>query len=480
MSALETSPELRGTSAVDNSLKGPVLFLLISGAKWLILASILGYLVSWKSHNPGFLNGCELLTIGRVQAAYTTAFLYGFGCNISFAIGLWLIARLSGTPIGHGLVLILASICWNLALTVGLVGILMGHLNAFEFLELPSYVAPPLFISSLVFSIWGILCFKNRTNEITYAAEWYLVAAFLAFPWINLATKTMLFIKPSSGVVQALVASWFANNFLWLWFGSLAIAALYYLVPKLLSKAVLSYNLAILGFVLLIFVGSWMGAARLVGGPFPAWVITSGIAASITMVAFFAITGINFFGTLWRNRKSHSENGILLFVWFSSLALLISGLLTAFISLRGVAEVTQFTIFLDAHRFLIFYGVFSMAAFAVVYYMLPRLLERDWPMEFMISSHFWLAFVGTILLVVPLTLGGWQQGAAMLDATVPFSEVVRHTSYWMVGRSAAWIFLSLGHLGFIMHLFVMLKPECDACFEELTRIDSEKVEGTEV
>ena len=164
---METSPELRGTSAVDNSLKGPVIILLISGAKWLFLASILGYLVSWKSHNPGFLNSYEFLTIGRVQAAYTTAFLYGFGCNFAFAIGLWLIARLSGTPIAHGLILILASVCWNLTLMVGLVGVLMGHLNAFEFLELPSYVGPPLFLSSLVFSVWGILCFNNRAYENT-------------------------------------------------------------------------------------------------------------------------------------------------------------------------------------------------------------------------------------------------------------------------------------------------------------------------
>ena len=189
---------------------------------------------------------------------------------------------------------------------------------------------------------------------------------------------------------------------------------------------------------------------------------------------------INFFGTLWKDRKNDSGDGILLFMRFSSLNLLIAGLGTAFISLRGVSEITQFTILLDAHRFLIFYGVFSMAAFAVVYYMLPRLLGRDWPMEFMIGSHFWLSFIGTSLLVVPLALGGWQQGSAMLDTSIPFSDVVRHTSYWMVGRSAAWIFLTLGHLGFMMHLIVMLKPDCDACIEELTRIDSENVEGAEL
>jgi cytochrome c oxidase cbb3-type subunit I len=479
MSSMESSLTQSGTSAIDSSAKGPVLVYLFSALKWLFIASIFGYLASWKTHNPDFLNGWSFLTVGRVQAVYTTAFVYGFGCNIAFGMGLWLISRLSGEKLRYTIALIIAAAVWNIALTVGLVGIFMGHLNAFEFLELPSYVKLPLLLSSIVVSVWGLLTFKNRKNADVFASEWYLLAAFLVFPWIQIVAQVMLFTKPAPGVMQGLVASWVASNLVWLWFGSIAVAGLYYLVPKLLGKQIVAYGLAKIGFIVLVFAGSWMGAAKLVGGPLPAWMITSGIAASLLMIIFFSITGINLFGTVWKNRSGICDNGTFLFVGFASLALILSGVGVLLASLRGFAEVTQFTIFLDAHRFLILYGVFSMTMFALIYYAFPKLLGREWTMDFMISTHFWIAFIGIILLVGPLAIGGWQQGAAMNDASVPFADIVRHTSYWMVSRSMAWIFLTIGHLCLILNVLATLRPECEAIVEELTRTDDPSAGGVE-
>ena len=477
MSSMESNLTLSGTAAIDRSTKAPVLVYLFSALKWLLFASIFGYLASWKTHNPEFLNSWAFLTVGRVQAVYTAAFVYGFGCNIAFAVSLWLMARLCGTQLRFRLVLIIAAVFWNLALTVGVVGIFMGDLNAFELLELPSYVGLALFLSSLVVCVWGIACFKNRSYPDFYASQWFLLAAFLIFPWIQIVAQIMLFVNPVPGVVQALVASWFASNLIWLWFGSIAVAGLYYLIPKLLGTSLLAYRIARRAFLVFVLAGTWMGAARLVGGPFPAWMITSGIVASLLMIIFFVITGINFFGTLWQNRSQIVGNGVLLFTSFASLALLISGVGVVLLSLRGVAEVSQFTILLDAHHFLIFYGVFSMTMFAVVYYALPKILGREWPMDFLISSHFWIAFIGIVMLVVPLAVGGWKQGVAMNDAAVPFAEIVRYTSYWMVARSMAWIFLIIGHLALILNVIVIMRADVESCIEDLTRAEEDAVGG---
>lgn len=479
MNSTQTSLNSSGTSAIDSSLKAPVLVFLLSGLKWLILASVFGYLASWKSHNAEFFNDWAFLTFGRVQAVYTAAIVYGFGCNFAFAASLWLMAKLSGSEIRYNLALIIAAVFWNIALTVGVVGILMGDLRVFEFLELPSYVGLPLFLASLAICVWGIICFKERTNQDVYASQWFLLAAFLAFPWIQLVAQIMLVANPAPGVVQALVASWFASNLVWLWFGAIAVATLYYLLPKILGRALPSYGLAKIGFIVLVVAGTWTGAARLVGGPFPAWVITAGIVASILMLIFFVVTGINLLGSVLQNLTQVFQNGVLLFTGFSSLALLISGIGAALLSLRGVAEITQFTILLEAQRFLILYGVFSMAMFAFVYHALPKLLGREWPMKFLITSHFWISFVGIVLLVIPLALGGWKQGAAMIDATIPFTDVVRQTSYWMVGRSMAWIFLTLGHLALFLNVLSILRPDCETCLDDLIRSESDTMEGVE-
>lgn len=479
MSATDTSLNPSGTSAVDQSLKAPVMIFLLSGAKWLVFATIFGYLAAWKSHNQDFLDSISILTTGRVQAAYTAIFVYGFACNLAFGVSIWLMARLSGSEVRAGLTLILAGAVWNIALTVGVVGILIGDLRAFEFLELPAYIAGPMALSSIVVSVWGIMLFTNRTNKDVYASQWFILAALFVFPWIQIVAKVTLSANPLHGVGQAISASWFAGNLTWLWFGSIAVAGLYYLIPKILGERLLSYSLASIGFFTLIFAGSWTGVARLVGGPVPAWIITSGIVASILMLIFFAITGINFVGTLRQHKDKAEDDVVLLFAKFAAYALLISGIGATLLSLRGIAEVTQHTVLLDAHRFLVLYGVFSMTAFGLVYYIVPKILDREWPMEFLVSSHFWISVIGIVLIVVPLAIGGWKQGAAMMDASVPFSDVVRKTSYFMAARSMGWIFLAIGHGAFILNLISILKPDCDSCIEELTRTETEPVGGVE-
>lgn len=477
MVSTETSLRPSDSPAIDDSLRAPVFFFLTAALQWLVLASIVGYIASWKSHNQEFLNGWAFLTVGRVQAVATAALVYGFGCNIAFTLGLWLMARLSGTPVSKNLILVIAGVFWNVTLTVGVVGIFIGDLRAFELLELPAYVGFPLFLASLLISIWVLLCVKERRNPDLYVSQWFLIAAFLAFPWIQIVAHVMLTVNPAPGVMQSLVAGWFASNLLWLWFGAIATAVLYYLIPKVLGTAIKGYSLAKYGFIILVFVGSWAGAAWFVGGPFPAWIITVGVASTLVMLTFFVVTGINFLGTLCEKRSLVLDNPILLFTGFAALALLLAGFLTAFMSLRSVAEITQFTIFLDAHRFLIIYGVFSMSAFGFVYWALPGLLGRDWPMDFLISSHFWLAFIGILLTVVPLAIGGWKQGTALLDGSIPMSDVIRTTSYFMVSRSMAWIFLTLGHGALILNVISIYRPDCESCLEELARSDAEAEGG---
>ncbi|MCB1123181.1 MAG: cbb3-type cytochrome c oxidase subunit I [Verrucomicrobiae bacterium] len=473
MALTETSLNSSGSSAIDDSLRAPVFVYLTAALKWLVFASIFGYIASWKSHNQEFLNGCVFLTVGRVQAVATAALIYGFGCNMAFMVGLWLMARLSGAPVSKNFYLIIAGIFWNVALTVGIVGIFMGDLRAFELLELPAYVGFPLILASLLISVWVILCVKDRSNPELYASQWFLIAAFLAFPWIQIVAHVMLTVKPAPGVIQALVASWFASNLLWLWFGAIATAVLYYVIPKVLGSTVKAYSLAKYGFIILVFVGTWTGAASLAGGPLPVWIPTVGIAASLVFLIFFVIAGINFLGTLCEGRSLIFDNPILLFAGFASLALVLAGFLLAFTSLRSVAEITQFTIFLDAHHFLIFYGVFSMSAFAFVYWALPKLLGREWPMDFLVSAHFWLAVIGIALTVIPMAIGGWKQGSAMLDGTIPVSEIVRTTSYFMLPRSMAWIFLTLGHGALILNVISIYRPDCESHLEELIRSDAE-------
>ena len=50
-----------------------------------------------------------------------------------------------------------------------------------------------------------------------------------------------------------------------------------------------------------------------------------------------------------------------------------------------------------------------MIMFGGVYYMMPRLLKREWPSSFLIKLHFWACALGITIMIVALQVGGWIQ-----------------------------------------------------------------------
>ena len=150
-----------------------------------------------------------------------------------------------------------------------------------------------LFIAYSLVVSWAILMFRFRRGGHIYITQWYLLGAFLWFPWLYGATQIMLFVAPVQGVMQAAVNWWFANNLLFLWFGAIGLGTAYYMIPKVIGRPVYSYHLAAIGFWTYALFASWTGMQRLVDGPFPAWMITASIAATILTIIPVATVGLN-------------------------------------------------------------------------------------------------------------------------------------------------------------------------------------------
>ncbi len=173
----------------------------------------------------------------------------------------------------------LAAAFWNLGVLLGVGGILAGDSTGYEWLEFPPYAAIVLFVAYSLVVSWAMLMFRFRRGDHIYITQWYLLGAFLWFPWVYGATQIMLFVVPLQGVMQEAVTWWFANNLLFLWFGAIGLGTAYYMIPKVIGRPVYSYHLAAIGFWTYAFFASWTGMQRLVDGPFPAWMITASIAA---------------------------------------------------------------------------------------------------------------------------------------------------------------------------------------------------------
>jgi cytochrome c oxidase cbb3-type subunit I len=448
-------------SAIDASTKAPALFFLISSVLWLLAGTVFALIASIKMHTPEFLGDAQWLTFGRVRTAHLNAVIYGWSVNASFAVAFWLMARLSRAVLRHPIVLFIAGAAWNVGVSVGIIGILIGHSTSIEWLEMPGYATPLLFVAYALIGAWAIITFRFGKSAHIYVSQWYILAALFWFPWLYSIAQIMLIFQPARGTVQALVNWWFAHNVLGLWFTPIGLAAVYYFLPKVLGKPIHSYYLSVLGFWSLAFFYNWAGVHHLIGGPVPAWVITAGIAASFMMVVPVVVTAINHHLTMVGSFGALRSSPTLRFIVFGAVSYTLASLQGSSMAIRSWSEVTHFTHYTVGHAHLGMYAFFTMVMFGGIYYIMPRLLLREWPSAALISAHFWATAIGVTIYVLSLSVGGVLQGLAMNDveAYPVFLEIVELTKNYLFTRSLAGMLMTVGHLAFAVNFaWMLLRP----------------------
>lgn len=451
-------PERAELHVIDRSTRGPALLFILAGVFWLMVGTLLALVASWKMHNPEMLSTAEWLTFGRVRPAHMNAVVYGWSTNAAFAVSFWLMARLCRTPLRHAGMLYVSGTMWNIGVLIGLVGILRGDGVPVEWLEFPAYVGPILFVSYALIGTWGVIMFRFRRSEYTYVSQWFLLAALFWFPWLYSIAQIMLVFRPTVGVVQALTNWWFAHNILGLWFTPTGLAAAYYFIPKVLGKPIHSYHLSVVGFWSFAFFYNWAGVHHLIGGPVPVWVQTAGIVASLLMVIPVVVTAVNHHFTVVGSFRQVWASPTLRFIVFGAVNYTLVSLTGSLMSLRSVNVLFHFTHGTPAHSHHGMYAFFTMIMFGSMYFILPRILLKEWPSASLISIHFWTTSVGIMFYVIELSIGGMIQGIELNNpAKYPdFIAIVRDTVPYLFMRSIAGILIFVGHIAFAVNLTWML------------------------
>jgi cytochrome c oxidase cbb3-type subunit 1 len=433
---------------VDSASRWPLLLLLMSGLVWLAVAGALALLASIQLHSPGFLACYSFTTYGRVREMAETAFVYGWMANAGLALVLWMLGRLSGEPLRAQNWAHAGGVFWNLSVTGAIIGVAVGDATGFQLLGLPRYVHLAMLFSYGAIAIPGLLAWSGRLRQVPYASHWYGAAALFLFPWIFSAAHIMLFSAPVRGVEQAIVAGWYGQCAWTLWLAPLVLSIAYYVVPKVTGRTLPSYEFASLGFWCLILVGGLTGGRHLLGGPVPAW-IPSVAVVSCALLLFHT------FVVLLNLRGAFTGNGVALkFIAFGLAAYLIGAVADALTSFHGIAVHTQFTFFDEAQKQLALYGAGSALLFGGIYYALPRITGRAWYSAGLVRTHLFLSVAGILLLVASLTMASVAQSQELLEASVPFSDIVKNTRPWLLGASAAEAVLLLGSLVFLLNFYL--------------------------
>ena len=419
---------------------------------WLVLASIAGLISSIKLHSPDWWVQYEWLTFGRIRPIHLNLVGYGWCSLAGIGVAIWLIPRLLKTELVGAKYALIGGGIWSIGVFAGTVAIAMGYSDGMEWLEYPWKIDILLVIGGALvgFPLW--LTLMQRKVEHLYVSVWYIAAGLLWFPILFLIANWP---GLHFGVQQATMNWWFGHNVLGLWFTPLGLAASYYFIPKVLGKPIHSYNLSLLGFWSLAFFYSQVGGHHLIGGPVPSWLITISIVQSMMMVIPVFAVAVNQHMTVLGNFRALLYSPTLRFIVLGAMMYTAASVQGSLEALRSVNVVTHFTHYTVAHAHLGLYGFFTMVMFGSIYFIMPRVMNWEWPFPKLISLHFWLVLIGFAIYFIWLSIGGWLQGIAMLDGTKPFMDSVKLTLPYLEARSIGGGLMTLGHLVFAFHFFAM-------------------------
>ena len=444
--------EIEDRVTADRSSAFPVFMFLAFACFWLLVGSLAGMVASIKLHNPDWLVDDAWLSFGRIRTIHLNAVIYGWATNGSLAVIVWLLPRLLRTKLYGAVWAMLGGTLINVGVASGIGAIAIGWTDGMEYLEIPWQIGVFIAIGFVMVIATALFTLVNRRVEHLYVSVWYFIAALL---WIALLYVVAKLPGVHFGVQQATTNWWYGHNALGLWFTPVAVGAIYYFLPKIIGRPVRSYNLSLLGFWTLAFFYGQVGGHHLIGGPVPGWLTTLSIVQSMMMFIPVLAFTVNQAMTMQGQRHLARYSPTLRFMMFGGLMYTLSSFQGSLESLRSVNVVTHFTHFTVAHAHLGMYAFVSMVLFGAVYFMLPRVLDWEWPYPKLITLHFWLVAVGVAIYFIGLSIGGWLQGRAMLDAARPFMESVAVTLPYLHARSVGGALMTLGHFVFVGHFLAM-------------------------
>ena len=97
-----------------------------------------------------------------------------------------------------------------------------------------------------------------------------------------------------------------------------------------------------------------------------------------------------------------------------------------------------------------------MTMFGSMYYIVPRLVGREWRYAALIKLHFWSSAYGVGLMVAMLLIGGIAQGSSLGDPSVGFANSTDSILPYLRGRSVSGLLLTIAHFIFAFHFGLML------------------------
>ena len=427
---------------------------------WGIVGMLVGVIIAAQLVWPE-LNFGPWLTYGRLRPLHTNAVIFAFGGCALFATSYWVAQRTCHTRLFSDGLAAFTFWGWQIVILLAAVSLPLGITTGKEYAELEW---PIDILITLVWVAYALVFFgtliKRKVSHI-YVANWFYGGMILAVALLHLVNSAEIpvsMLKSYSayaGVQDAMVQWWYGHNAVGFFLTAGFLGMMYYFVPKQAGRPVYSYRLSVVHFWALIFTYMWAGPHHLHYTALPDWTQSVGMLFSLILLAPSwggMINGIMTLSGAWHKLR---DDPVLKFLITSLSFYGMSTFEGPMMSIKTVNALSHYTDWTVGHVHSGALGWVAMVSIGSIYYLLPRLFGKPGMYSTgLVTAHFWIATIGTVLYIASMWIAGVMQGlmwrAVNADGTLAYSFVES-----VKGSYPFWAIRWLGGVLFLVGMLIM-------------------------
>jgi len=427
---------------------------------WGIVGMLVGVVIAAQLVWPE-LNVAPYFHFGRLRPLHTNAVIFAFGGCALFATSYYVVQRTCHARLWGGPLIPFTFWGWQLVIVLAAITLPLGITSSKEYAELEW---PIDILIALVWVAYAAVFFgtiARRTVGHIYVANWFYGAFIIAVALLHIVNSMAVPVSLTksysmyAGAQDAMVQWWYGHNAVGFFLTAGFLGMMYYFVPKQAGRPVYSYRLSIVHFWALIFTYMWAGPHHLHYTALPDWTQSVGMVFSLILLAPSwggMINGIMTLSGAWHKLR---DDPILKFLVTSLSFYGMSTFEGPMMAIKSVNALSHYTDWTIGHVHSGALGWVAMVSIGSIYFLLPRLFgRREMYAPGLVTVHFWLATIGTVLYIAAMWIAGVMQGlmwrAINADGTLAYSFVEG-----VKGSYPFWAIRWLGGVFFLSGMLLM-------------------------
>lgn len=406
----------------------------LTSVLWVVIATLYGLTAAIELVAPDLLGNISFLLFGRIRPIHINIILFGFLTPSLIGSALYIVPVLTQTKLYSERLANLSVVLWNIFLVASVVTLSQGKNQGREYAELIWPIDIMVILCFLILSYVVVRTLLARKENLMFVSLWYIAGAFI---WTSiLYTLGNVVWNPDTGALKGM------TDAIWLWFYGhnifgllltpLAIAAAYYIIPRVTGSPIYSHTLSLIGFWMLLVMYTHIGTHHLIQAPAPQWLKVISIIDSIGML----IPVMTFLTNIWLTLKDrlgtiHQNIGGK-FIFAGTVFYFLVCVQGPLQSLPSVQRVTHFNNWVVAHAHLALLGFSGFIAIGAMYYFLPKILNRELYSKALADFQYWLLMIGVNGFFLVLTAVGLVQGSSWLHGTTTYRILPEMGVYFVV------------------------------------------------